>query len=305
MGQIEHLAAFGADEGASRGGGERFDTGQDEGHQGGEDEGLQEEDQSVEEEAQGATGDIGESALAGIDGVGAFAGDGGEEERPADEVSGDDEDGDQGQTDGGQVKDRAEDIEEGPAEGEAGESDEAPESGDEDDGCSDGEEAGERFGETEAQGAVPGDGDSPAEFGGDHAREGESGDDEDEEHGDDHEGRPDGVFVQGVARGGVDQSPDAIGDIAGVEAACGVEGGARGVEHAAGEVAEWSGSINEELGDFREEGDGDNGKEGEEETLRAEGEARSVEEFGPEEIVEEVVEGDGSPGRGSAGGSRG
>ncbi len=141
---------------------------------------------------------------------------------------------------------------------------------------------------------MPGDGDAAAELTGDHAREGEAGDNEDEEHRDDHQGGPDGVFVQGVARGGVDQCPHTIGDIARVEATGGVEGGARGVEHAAGEVAEGSGAVDEGLWEFGKEGHGDDGEEGQEEALRAEGQARGVEKFGPEEVVEQVVEGDGS-----------
>jgi hypothetical protein len=59
-------------------------------------------------------------------------------------------------------------------------------------------------------------------------------------------------------------------------------------------VSEGSGAIDKALGDFGKDGHGDDGDEGEEETLGAECEARGVEEFGPEEVVEEVVEGDGS-----------
>ncbi len=141
MGEFEDLATFGADERACRGGGEGFDTREDEGDEGGEDEGLDEQDESIEEESQGATCDVGEGALASIDGIGAFAGDGGKEEWPADEISSDDENGDKGQTDGDEVKDGADDVEHGPAERESGEGDGSPEECDEDDGSRDGEKA--------------------------------------------------------------------------------------------------------------------------------------------------------------------
>ncbi len=141
MSQLEELLAIGIQEGASGSRREGFDTGENEGDEGGEDEGLCEEDKAVEEQPQRTAGDIGEGALPGIDGIGAFAGDGGDEQWPADEVSSDDEDSDQGQADGGDVDDGAQDVEDGPPQGHAAEGDDAPENGDEEDGSGNGEEA--------------------------------------------------------------------------------------------------------------------------------------------------------------------
>jgi hypothetical protein len=58
-------------------------------------------------------------------------------------------------------------------------------------------------------------------------------------------------------------------------------------------VAEGAGAFNEHLGEFGKEGHGDHGKEGHDQALGAKGQTGCVQQLWPEEIIQQVVEGDG------------
>ena len=153
---------------------------------------MDDEDGPVEDEAEGAAGDVGVGALDGVDGVGALAGDGGDEHGLADEVRDENHDsrgpGQEGQAeeDGAQdleVWDREHDI--------ADQGHDADDDAHGEDGRGNREKEGPGLGEGEGQAAGPADGAAGGKLGGGHAGDGPASDRPDEEgREEDGEGAP-------------------------------------------------------------------------------------------------------------------